>query len=186
MGASGRRFPDGCGSDRSDGRMGRMGHMGQSRIERDVPMLGLSVRARIVAALGFVVAAVAMPAGAWVGFGLLQAGALAAASVSGLGTVYAIRRAFVALPFVLAAAALPFTVPGQALFHLGGLTASVEGTVRFVSIMMRTFLSAQMAILLTAATTRPKLLRGLRSLRMPAALVAIAGFMLRYVDVLAD
>jgi cobalt/nickel transport system permease protein len=92
----------------------------------------------------------------------------------------------VALPFALAAITLPFTVPGEPLAQEGPLTASVEGTVRFASILIKSWVSVQMAILMTFTTAFPDLLWGLRALRLPSVLVAIVSFMYRYLFVLAD
>jgi cobalt/nickel transport system permease protein len=92
----------------------------------------------------------------------------------------------VALPFALAAISLTFTVPGETLARLGPLTASVEGSVRFASILIKSWVSVQMAILLTSTTAFPDLLWGMRALRLPPVLVAIVSFMYRYLFVLAD
>jgi cobalt/nickel transport system permease protein len=95
----------------------------------------------------------------------------------------------VALPFALAAITLPFTVPGETLVVapiFGGLTLSVEGVVRFVSILTKSWISVQMAILLVTVTSFPDLLWSLRALHIPQPLVAIVSFMYRYLFVLAD
>ncbi len=123
--------------------------------------------------------------GAWAAYALLFAGTLAVARATGLGTGFAFKRSFVALPFALAAITLPFTIPGTVLAHLGPLTLTVEGTVRLLSILTKSWLSVQMAILMTYTTAFPDLLWGLGALRLPAALVAIVGFMYRYLFVLA-
>jgi cobalt/nickel transport system permease protein len=111
---------------------------------------------------------------------------IAAASASGLGTTFALRRSFIALPFALAAVTLPFTVPGPAVAHLGGWALSAEGVVRFASIVLKSWISVQAAILLAAATPFADLLWAMRELRLPKPLVAIIGFMYRYLFVLGD
>ena len=127
-----------------------------------------------------------MPAGAWAAFGLLFAATLVVSGATGLGPGFALKRSFVALPFALAAITLPFTIPGRPLAELGGLTLSVEGSIRFLSILVKSWLSVQMAILLTFTTAFPDLLWGMRQLRLPPPLVSIVGFMYRYLFVLAD
>ena len=147
---------------------------------------GLDPRTKLVGTLLFVLIASLLPPGAWVGYGLLFAATLVAAHYTGLGIGFAVRRSFVALPFALAAITLPFTVPGEALAHIGPLTLSVEGTVRLVSIMIKSWVSVQAAILMASTTPFHDLLWGMRALRLPGVLVSIVAFMYRYLFVLAD
>jgi len=58
--------------------------------------------------------------------------------------------------------------------------------VRFFSILARSWLSVQMAIVLTAVTPIPDLLHALRHLRVPPLLVAVIGLMVRYLTILSD
>jgi cobalt/nickel transport system permease protein len=94
----------------------------------------------------------------------------------------------VALPFALAALALPFTVPGETIGHVPwvGWQITLEGVVRAGSIVAKSWVSVQIALLLVMTTTLPDLLWALRSLRVPEPLVAITSFMYRYLYVLAD
>jgi cobalt/nickel transport system permease protein len=147
---------------------------------------GLDPRIKLIATLLFVLVATLLPYGAWLCYGLLFCGTLVVARISGLGLVFALKRSFVALPFALAAITLPFTVPGQPLTQLGPLTVSLEGSVRFLSILLKSWVSVQAAILMTVTTPFPDLLWGLRALRLPHTLVSIIGFMYRYLFVLAD
>jgi cobalt/nickel transport system permease protein len=146
----------------------------------------LDPRIKTLAALLFIGTATLLRPGTWEAMGLLLAAALAVAGFSGLGLGFALKRSFVALPFALAAVTLPFTVPGQPIAHLGGLSVSAEGSVRFVSLLIKSWLSVQVAILLVATTPFHSLLWGLRELRVPRPLVSIVAFMYRYLFVLAD
>lgn len=149
----------------------------------------LDPRIKVLAALLFILTTSLLPAGAWLHYALLLAVPLVTASAAGLGLGYLLRRSFIALPFALAAITLPFTVPGAPLATLpifGGLTMTVEGTVRFLSILAKSWISVQMAILLVATTAFPDLLWGLRALHVPRPLVSIVGLMYRYIFVLAD
>ena len=146
----------------------------------------LDPRVKFLGALGFIVAATLLPPGSWIEFGLLFIAALLVAGASGLGWGFALKRSFVALPFALAAITLPFTVPGRAVAHLWGLTLTAEGGIRFLSILMKSWLSVQVAILLAVTTAFPDLLWAMRELRLPRPLVGIVGFMYRYLFVLAD
>jgi len=148
----------------------------------------LDPRAKVLMVLAFILGVSLSPAGDWwafVGyFGLV----LGISIASGLGPGYTVRRSFVAAPFVLAALTLPFTVPGPELFKmpLVGWTASLPGTIRFASLVLRTWLAVQAAILLAATTPFPDLLWALTRLRVPAPLVAVIGFMYRYLFVAGD
>jgi cobalt/nickel transport system permease protein len=58
--------------------------------------------------------------------------------------------------------------------------------LRFVSILIRSWLSVQMAILLVAVTRFPDLIHALEHLRVPAILTTIIAFLYRYLFVLTD
>jgi cobalt/nickel transport system permease protein len=153
---------------------------GSSRLHR------LDPRVKILGAFLFILVATLLPPGKWLALALLFVATLLAAHQSGLGVGFALRRSFVALPFALAAITLPFTVPGAPLAHLGPLTLTVEGSVRFLSLLLKSWVSVQIAILLTVTTAFPDLLWGLRALRIPRPLISIVSFMYRYMFVLAD
>jgi cobalt/nickel transport system permease protein len=91
------------------------------------------------------------------------------------------------LPFTLAAFTVLFSVPGEVIWTgPWGMTATQEGLIRFASILLRSWISIQIAIWLTATTRFPDLLHALRHLRVPGVLVSIIAFMYRYLFVLAD
>jgi cobalt/nickel transport system permease protein len=128
--------------------------------------------------------------GAWPAFALLFVFASAAALLSGLGLFWVQRRALVAVPFALAAVTVLFTTAGPALFTLTlgswHLRVTEPGLVRFSSILIKSWLSVQVAVLLAATTPFPDLVNGMRALRLPRVLVAIVSFMWRYIFVLVD
>jgi cobalt/nickel transport system permease protein len=101
-----------------------------------------------------------------------------------------LRRANLALPFVLAALPVIFTTEGVELFSLPigtwTLTASVEGLERFISIALKSWLSVQAAIVMAAATPFPELLQAMRAVGIPRLLVAMFGLTWRYLFVLVD
>lgn len=142
----------------------------------------------MIAALGYVLAVGLTPNGAWASFLAFLALILTASRIAGLGWTFAARRASIALPFALAAFPLLFTTPGPAMLTLPwlGWTISNAGLVRFSSILIRMWTAVQAAILLTATTRFPDVLWSLEALGLPRTLVAIVGFMSRYLFVLAD
>jgi cobalt/nickel transport system permease protein len=138
----------------------------------------------------FILSNVLLPDGAWLAFLLAWGLLLLVNAWAGLPLNYAFKRSFVALPFVLAAVTVIFTLPGRPVIALDvgpwQLVATDAGLTRFASIVVRSWLSIQMAILLTATTPFPDLVHALRRLYVPATLVAIISFMYRYLFVLAD
>jgi cobalt/nickel transport system permease protein len=164
-------------------------HLTDQYRERDSIAHRLDPRTKILVAVALILAVALTPAGAYGAYVLLYLFLLSAILLARIDLPYVIKRSFIALPFALAAVTLPFTVPGQTLASwpiLGGLTISVEGTVRFLSILIKSWVSVQAAILLVAITPFPDLLWGLRALHVPATLVAIVSFAYRYLFVLSD
>ena len=66
-----------------------------------------------------------------------------------------------------------------------GLTLSVEGLWGAWTILAKATLGVGASIIVSATTTIPDLLRGLDRIRVPRVLTAIAGFMVRYLDIVA-
>lgn len=155
-------------------------HRGTSAVHQ------LDPRVKVAGTVLFVLTASLLPDAAWLAFALLWLTTPVIAQRARLGWAYALRRSFVALPFAMAAVALPVTLPGQPLAQLGPFTLSLEGTLRFLSIVAKSWISVQMAVLLTVTTAFPDLLWALRALRVPRPLVSIIAFMYRYLFVLAD
>lgn len=147
-------------------------------------------RVKLALTLAFIVTATALPGGAWAAYGLLALAVLGAALLSGLGVRRVWRRSALALPFVLAALPVVFTAPGPPVFQweMGPWTLSVraEGVVRFLSVLIKAWLSAQAAVVLVGTTSFPDLLAAMRGLGMPRILVQTVGLMWRYLFLLAD
>lgn len=150
----------------------------------------LDPRVKVVVTVLFIVSNVMLPDGAWWGFLAAWALVLVGTALARLPLWLVVRRSFIALPFALAAVTVVFTLPGEtvAVWRLGDwrITVTDAGLVRFASILIRSWISVQMAILLTATTTFPDLMHALRHLRVPGVLIAIIGFMYRYLFVLVD
>lgn len=150
----------------------------------------LDPRVKVVVTVLFILSNVLLPDGAWPVFGLAWGVILLINALARLPLLYAFKRSFIALPFALAAVTIMFTLPGRPLaaFQLGPwvLTISDAGLIRFVSIVVRSWLSVQVAILLVAATQFPDLMHALRHLRVPQILVAVVSFTYRYLFVLSD
>jgi cobalt/nickel transport system permease protein len=150
----------------------------------------LDPRVKVVAVFLFIVSNVLLPDGAWLGFAAAWLLLLAATLLARLSPGVVLKRSLLALPFVLAAVTVVFTLPGRPLWHfqLGPwlLAPTDAGLLRFGTIAVRSWLSLQMAVLLVMVTPFPDIMHALRHLRLPALLVAVISFTYRYLFVLAD
>jgi cobalt/nickel transport system permease protein len=150
----------------------------------------LDARVKLVLALAFILATALAPPGAWPIYILLFALVFAVEILSELGVGHVLGRALIALPFALAALPVLLTVPGPALLIVPigpwDLTITGPGLERFISILLKSWISVQMAIVLAACTSFPELLMAMRAIRIPRLLVAVFGLMWRYLFVLAD
>jgi cobalt/nickel transport system permease protein len=156
----------------------------------DSPIHSLDPRVKFLLALAFILTVSLTPSGAWPVYLLLLAAVLSVEILSGFGIPYVLKRAVLALPFVLAAFPVIFTLPGKPLFtiSLGSwtLVASQPGVERFFSIALKSWISVQAAIVLASTTNFPDLQVAMRSVGIPSLLVSIFGLMWRYLFVLAD
>jgi len=91
---------------------------------------------------------------------------------------------------MLAALPLVFTRPGDiiATIPIGPITLSIsgQGLQEFATIALKSWVSVQVALLLTFTTPFHDLVDGLRQLRMPRIIVSTISFMYRYIAVLSD
>lgn len=150
----------------------------------------LDPRAKVVITLAFILSNALLPDGAWLAFGLAWFFLLLANALSNLGLGFTFKRSFVALPFALVAITVLFSIPGEPLtsfrFLFWGLTITDAGLLRFESILIRSWLSVQMAILLVGTARFPDIVHALEHLRVPAILTTIISFLYRYLFVLVD
>jgi cobalt/nickel transport system permease protein len=157
---------------------------GDSRIHR------LDPRVKVVVTVAFILSNALLPDGAWLGYTLALLVVITVTVLARLPLAFAVKRSLVALPFTAAAVTMIFTLPGHAVLAVPAgpwtLLATDAGLVRFASVVIRSLLSVQMAILLTATTPFPDILHALAHLRVPPTLVAVLSFMFRYLFVLAD
>jgi cobalt/nickel transport system permease protein len=158
--------------------------------QRLSPIHQLDPRVKLVLAIAFIFCTALTPSGAWPAYIILLSTVVAVELLSDLGMVYVLRRAVLALPFVLAALPVIFTLQGPVLFEFSlgpwNLQVTYTGVERFISIALKSWISVQMAIVLAASTPFPDLLTAMRAIRIPRLLVAIFGLMWRYLFVLAD
>ena len=91
------------------------------------------------------------------------------------------RRLTFETPFVAFALLLPFLGPGPTVETIA-VTLSVEGLWAGWNIFVKATLGLWTTTLVAATTPATDILRGLERLRVPRVITAIAGFMVRYGD----
>lgn len=152
---------------------------GNSALHRLRPQLA------ICAALVFVLAVVATPPAWWPAYGCFALVLAVLARHAAVPYRLVLRRSVVEAPFVVFALLLPLVATGPQIEVLG-VGLSRGGVEDGATLLVRATLGVWTSILL-AATQRPTaLLRGLQRLRVPDVIVQIAGFMLRYLEVVLD
>jgi cobalt/nickel transport system permease protein len=159
-------------------------------IPRHSPVHRADARLKVVLALTAIIGVALLPSGAFVAYATVWLVLVTASVVARLGPLRLVRGSWVVLPFVVVALPLLFTRPGEALisFELGpiSLTVTDTGLRDVLSIMAKSWLSVQFALLLAYSTAFADLVDALRSLRVPAIIVSIISFMYRYLAVLTD
>lgn len=150
----------------------------------------LDPRVKAVVTVIFIVSNALLPDGAWLAFSLAWAFLLLSNYLSQLGLGYTLKRSLVALPFALIAVTVLFSMHGTPIFSFNlfmmDFVVTDMGVLRFASILIRSWLSVQMAILLVATTRFPDLIHALEHLHVPAILTTIIAFLYRYLFVLTD
>jgi cobalt/nickel transport system permease protein len=155
--------------------------------ERSSPIHHLDARIKLVMVVLFILTSALTPIGAWPVYFLLLALILSAELLSDLGLPFYLKRALLAIPFILAALPVLLTTSGDALLALPfGLSLTLPGLNKFLSIAFKSWISIQAAILLATTTEFPDILLSMRALRLPRLLVAIIGLMWRYLFVIVD
>ena len=152
----------------------------------DSPLHRADPRLKFIATIATILTISLLPVGAFVALAILWVVLIVASTIAGLGPWRLSRGAFVAAPFLLAAVPIVFTAGGEPIAHVGPLEISAVGLVIFATVATKSWVSVQAALLLTYTTPFHDLIDALRDLRLPRILVAIIGFMYRYLAVLGD
>jgi len=150
----------------------------------------LDPRVKVVVTIAFILSNALLPDAAWLAFVCSWVFLLFVTAFSNLGIVFTLKRSFVALPFALVAITVLFSIPGKPLstfqILMWNFTITDAGLMRFISIVIRSWLSVQMAILLVSVTRFPDIIHAFEHLRVPTILTTIIAFLYRYLFVLAD
>jgi len=161
------------------------GHGHAMHLHGHSPVHRAPAHLKILTLLGFMLLVVATPGHWYPAFGLWLALVLTVVVVARVPFRWLLPRMVVEVPFVLFAVLMPFIAHGPRVDVLG-LTVSESGLLAAWTLLAKGTLGVIAGLTLAATTTPPELVRGLERLRLPSALVQIAAFMIRYLEVVAD
>ena len=135
--------------------------------------------------LVFIAVSVSTPITRWPAFVAFFLLILVAALASKIPLLLLFKRALIEIPFIFFAILMPFFGTGEK-FEIAGIELYREGLLAGTSIVVKGTLGVLAAVILSTTTTAREILRGLERLKLPAVMVQIASFMLRYVNVISD
>lgn len=153
-------------------------------VDADSPLHRLPPQCKVAATALFVIAVVATPREAWWAFVADLALLVGLASLGRVPLGVVARRLVLEAPFLAFAVLLPFVAAGRRV-DVGPLSLSESGLWGAWNILAKGTLGAFAAILLVSTTELASILRGLERLRVPRAFTTVAGFMVRYADVVS-
>lgn len=158
------------------------GHVHALYLHGHSPIHRMAPQIKILGSVALVFCFVATPRDAFWAFGVYAALVVALAAAARIPPSFALRRMALEIPFLFLALLLPILGSGERV-DVFGLSLSEAGLWDAWNILAKATLGLAMAVILGATTQIPEILVGLDGLRMPAIVTAIAGFMVRYIDV---
>jgi cobalt/nickel transport system permease protein len=148
----------------------------------------IDARVKVILTFGMILFIALTPMGSFATYVAFFGIAMLGTVVARIDPLTVLKRSLVALPFAGAAVSLIFTVPGPSLGTVPWFEWSISaaGVLRFASIVFKSLISVQFAILMMLTTHFTDILWAMGALRVPKVLVIIFSFMYRYLFVLAD
>ncbi|KRE94121.1 cobalt ABC transporter permease [Nocardioides sp. Soil774] len=140
---------------------------------------------KVAALVGFMLVVVATPLSWLPAFATYAAVLAVLVALSGVPASYLARRMVIETPVLVFAVVLPWVASGPRV-ELGVLTVSEPGLAAAAALVVKATFGVLASLLLAATTDPRELLAGLERLRVPAQLVQIMGFMVRYLEVVTD
>lgn len=154
------------------------------------PIHSLDGRVKLIFTLALILCTSLLPEDSWLAYILILNTLLVVMTTADIRFIYLLKRSALSLPFLLAALPLVFQASGSTLttISIGDLavTISQEGSIRFLSLGLKAWMSVIAAILLASTTSFTELLQAMRSLRTPQLLVAVFGLMWRYLFLMVE
>lgn len=128
-----------------------------------------------MAILGLLVIVVATPIQNYIAFIAYFSLVFALILMAKLPILRSLKRTTIEIPFIFFAILMPFVSPDKEAAKIAAISIIAKATI-----------GTLLAIILSGTTPAREILRGFETLRMPALIVQIASFMLRYLNVIND
>lgn len=161
------------------------GHAHALHVHGHTVLHRLAPEVKIAAMVGGLLAIVLTPREQFWAFGLYGLTVIALLGVGEIPLGFYLRRVLVEAPFVAFAVFLPF-LGSDPTTTIAGIELSIEGSWAAWNILVKATLGVSLSILLAATTEIPHILKGLERLKVPSLMIAIAGFMIRYLEVVTS
>jgi len=144
-------------------------------VHRHSPIHSLAPHAKILAILGLLVIVVATPIQNYIAFIAYFSLVIALVLIAKLPIWQSLKRTTIEIPFIFFAILMPFVSPDKEAAKIAAISIIAKATI-----------GTLLAIILSGTTPAREILRGFETLKMPALIVQIASFMLRYLNVIND
>lgn len=161
------------------------GHAHALYVHEHSPIHRSAPEVKLIAVLAFVAAAAVTPVHATPAFAFYACVVVGAVLVARMPWRFFMTRLAAVVPFLLFALLIPFAATGERI-DVGWFTVSREGLLAARGIFAKALIGAGASIVLVGTTEVPAILTAMRSLKVPTALVSIAGFMIRYLELIAE
>lgn len=161
------------------------GHSHALYVHEHSPVHALPAKVKIVAAVVMAAAAAVTPRTEVWAFAVYALILVSLVKVARVGLRFVATRLLVVLPFLLFAVFIPFLASGEEV-RVWGVSLSVDGLWGTWNIAAKALVGATVSILLAATTEIPNIVRGLSVLKVPAFVVSVTSFMIRYLELIAD
>ena len=144
-------------------------------VHRHSPIHSLAPHAKILVILGLLVIVVATPIQNYLAFIAYFSLVIALVLIAKLPIWQSLKRTTIEIPFIFFAILMPFVSPDKEAAKIAAISIIAKATI-----------GTLLAIILSGTTPAREILRGFETLKMPALIVQIASFMLRYLNVIND
>jgi cobalt/nickel transport system permease protein len=161
------------------------GHAHALYVHEHSPIHRLPPQVKVAAAMVFVFAVALTPREAIWAFGVYWAALFLLTLVSKIRVPFLLVRLVGVLPFIVFAFLLPFIATGEQVEFLG-LSVSRDGLWGAWNIIAKASVGAATSILLAGTTEVPDILAGMNRLKVPVVFTSIAGFMIRYLELIVE
>lgn len=161
------------------------GHAHALYVHEHSPVHRLPPQVKVASAFVFVFLVAITPSRAVWAFGVYGAALVATVLVSRIGAKFVLFRMLGILPFIAFAFLIPFIASGPRV-DVVGVAVSQEGVWAAWNVIAKASIGASVSIVLAGTTEVPDILSGLNRLRVPAVFTSIAGFMVRYLELIVE